>query len=93
MKLKSSLPLVFEGDVGGTIGFAKFSEADSDILEESCTCSCTDEPPSSIAKFAAEVMEDSLLMQQVGDRVYELMIEDFAHQSERYRNYRRGLSR
>lgn len=86
------MPLVFQGDAGGTIGFTKFSEADSDLLEES-NCSCSDEPPSSIAKFAAEVMEDTLLMQKLGDRVYELMIEDFANQSERYRNYRRGLSR
>ena len=93
MKVKSTIPLVLHGDAGGTIGFAKFSEAESELLEESCTCSCTDEPPSSIARFAAEVMEDTLLMQKLGDRVYELMIEDLANQRERYWNYRRGLLR
>ncbi|MGK7928578.1 MAG: hypothetical protein AB4290_25640 [Spirulina sp.] len=93
MKIKSTIPLVLHGDAGGTIGFAKFSEAESELLEESCTCSCTDEPPSSIARFAAEVMEDTLLMQKLGDRVYELMIEDLANQRERYWNYRKGLLR
>ena len=93
MQVKSPLPLVLHGDPGGTIGFARFSEADSEILAESCTCSCTDEPPSSIAQFASQVLQDSLLMQKLGDRVYELMIEDLANQRERHWNYRRGLLR
>ena len=78
MKAKSTMaPLVFHGDAGGTIGFASFSE--------------DDDPPSSIAQFASEVMEDPLLMKKLGDRVYELMIEDLSNQRDRYGNNRRGL--
>ncbi|WP_204105515.1 MULTISPECIES: hypothetical protein [Spirulina sp. CCY15215] len=92
MKAKSTMaPLVFHGDAGGTIGFARFSEADSELIEESCSCFSDDDPPSSIAQFASEVMEDPLLMKKLGDRVYELMIEDLSNQRDRYGNNRGGL--
>jgi hypothetical protein len=38
-----------------------------------------------------QILHDPLLLQQVGDRVYELLQEDLRKQSERSRGYGRGV--
>jgi len=40
-----------------------------------------------IAKAAAQVLQNPLLMRKLSDRVYELMLEDLRNQRERSRNY------
>jgi hypothetical protein len=37
--------------------------------------------------FADKILSDPLLLRQLCDRVYELMLEDLRQQRERYRNY------
>lgn len=44
-----------------------------------------------LAELAAKVLEEPLLMQQLSDRVYELMQEDLRQQQERRRNYGRSF--
>ena len=41
--------------------------------------------------LAQQVLDDPLLMNQLCDRVYELMLEDLSQQSERLRSYRRFI--
>ncbi|HEY9301864.1 MULTISPECIES: hypothetical protein [unclassified Coleofasciculus] len=40
-----------------------------------------------VSKTAAKVLRDPLLLRQLSDRVYELMLEDLRRQRERSRNY------
>lgn len=40
-----------------------------------------------VSKIAAKVLRDPLLLRQLSDRVYELMLEDLRRQRERSRNY------
>lgn len=41
----------------------------------------------SLSRLAARVLEDPLMLQQLSDRVYDLMREDLLRQRERGRNY------
>ena len=45
------------------------------------------EEQTGIAKAAAQVLQNPLLMRRLSDRVYELMLEDLRNQRERSRNY------
>ncbi len=40
-----------------------------------------------LLKTASRVLQDPLLLNRLGDRVYELMLEDLRYQRERSRNY------
>lgn len=46
-----------------------------------------DERQTAIAKAAAKVMQDPLLMRLLSERVYQLLLEDLQNQRERSRNY------
>jgi len=66
------------GDVAGTAGYALVSAT----------------PEASLAKKAADkFLNDSLLLSQLTERVYELLLEDMRVQRERVNNYanHRGL--
>ncbi|MEH2027376.1 hypothetical protein [Nostoc sp.] len=62
----------FDGDVGGTAGYAGVSAA-SDA--------------SKAAKTASKYLNDSLLMNQLTEYVYKLLLEDLRSQRERIGNY------
>ncbi|MEH1892041.1 MAG: hypothetical protein V7K92_22185 [Nostoc sp.] len=62
----------FDGDVGGTAGYAGVS-ASSDA--------------SKTAKTATKYLNDSLLMNQLTEHVYKLLLEDLRSQQERLSNY------
>ncbi|MEH2118607.1 hypothetical protein [Nostoc sp.] len=62
----------FDGDVGGTAGYAGVS-ASSDA--------------SKVAKTATKYLNDSLLMNQLTEHVYKLLLEDLRSQQERLSNY------
>ncbi|MEH2179312.1 hypothetical protein [Nostoc sp.] len=62
----------FDGDVGGTAGYAEVS-ATSDA--------------SKVAKTASKYLNDSLLMNQLTEHVYKLLLEDLRSQRERLGNY------
>jgi len=62
----------FDGDVGGTAGYAGISAA-SDA--------------SKVAKAASKYLNDSLLMNQLTEHVYKLLLEDLRSQRERLGNY------
>lgn len=61
----------FDGDVGGTAGYAGIS-ATSDA--------------SKAAKTASKYLNDSLLMNQLTEHVYKLLLEDLRSQRERIGN-------
>ncbi|MEH2141735.1 hypothetical protein [Nostoc sp.] len=62
----------FDGDVGGTAGYAGVS-ASSDTNK--------------VAKTATKYLNDSLLMNQLTEHVYKLLLEDLRSQQERLSNY------
>ncbi|MDZ7965456.1 MAG: hypothetical protein RM368_10825 [Nostoc sp. DedSLP03] len=62
----------FDGDVGGTAGYAGVSAA-SDATNA--------------AKTASKYLNDSLLMNQLTEHVYKLLLEDLRSQRERVGNY------
>ena len=62
----------FDGDVGGTAGYAGVS-ATSDA--------------SIAAKTASKYLNDSLLLNQLTEHVYKLLLEDLRSQRERLGNY------
>ncbi len=62
----------FDGDVGGTAGYAGVS-ATSDA--------------SKVAKTASKYLNDSLLLNQLTEHVYKLLLEDLRSQRERLGNY------
>ncbi|MEH2045146.1 hypothetical protein [Nostoc sp.] len=62
----------FDGDVGGTAGYAGISAA-SDA--------------SKMAKTASKYLNDSLLLNQLTEHVYKLLLEDMRSQRERIGNY------
>jgi hypothetical protein len=62
----------FDGDVGGTGGYAGVPAA-SDA--------------SKAAKTANKYLNDSLLMNQLTEHVYKLLLEDLRSQRERLGNY------
>ena len=62
----------FDGDVGGTAGYAGVPAA-SDA--------------SKAAKTASKYLNDSLLMNQLTEHVYKLLLEDLRSQRERLGNY------
>ena len=62
----------FNGDVGGTAGYADVS-ASSDA--------------SKVAKAASKCLNDSLLLNKLTERVYKLLLEDLRSQQERTSNY------
>ncbi|MEH2427120.1 MAG: hypothetical protein V7K26_06400 [Nostoc sp.] len=62
----------FDGDVGGTAGYAGVS-VDSDA--------------SKVAKTASKYLNDSLLLNQLTEQVYKLLLEDLRSQRERLGNY------
>ncbi|MEH2290564.1 hypothetical protein [Nostoc sp.] len=62
----------FDGDVGGTAGYAGVL-ATSDV--------------SKMAKTASKYLNDSLLLNQLTEHVYKLLLEDLRSQRERLGNY------
>ncbi|MBN4002732.1 hypothetical protein [Nostoc sp. LPT] len=62
----------FDGDVGGTAGYAGVS-ATSDA--------------SIVAKTASKYLNDSLLLNQLTEHVYKLLLKDLRSQRERLGNY------
>lgn len=60
------------GDVGGTAGYADISP----IFDES-----------EVGKAAHQYLNDSLLINQLTERVYELLLEDLRYQRQRKSNY------
>ncbi|MEH2105020.1 hypothetical protein [Nostoc sp.] len=62
----------FDGDVGGTAGYAGVS-ATSDA--------------SKVVKTASKYLNDSLLLNQLTEQVYKLLLEDMRSQRERLGNY------
>lgn len=48
---------------------------------------CKPEELAAITKIAGKVLHDPLLMRQVSDRIYELMLEDLRRQQERSGNF------
>jgi hypothetical protein len=62
----------FDGDVGGTAGYAGVSAA-SDA--------------SKAAKTASKYLNDSLLINQLTEHVYKLLLEDLRSQRERVGSY------
>ena len=62
----------FDGDVGGTAGYAGVSVA-SDANKT--------------AKTASKYLKDSMLMNQLTERVYKLLLEDLRSQRERTGDY------
>ena len=62
----------FDGDVGGTAGYAGVSAA-------------SDASKAAIA--AGKYLNDSLLMNQLTERVYKLLLEDMRSQRERIGSY------
>ncbi|MEH1940170.1 MAG: hypothetical protein V7L01_08145 [Nostoc sp.] len=62
----------FDGDVGGTAGYAGVSVT-SDA--------------SKVAKTASKYLNDSLLLNQLTEHVYKLLLEDMRSQRERLGNY------
>ncbi|MHC5595058.1 MAG: hypothetical protein ACYTXC_03680 [Nostoc sp.] len=63
----------FDGDVGATAGYAGVSVT-SDARKA--------------AKTASKYLNDSLLMNQLTEYVYKLLLEDLRSQRERVGNYR-----
>ncbi|MBN3940426.1 hypothetical protein [Nostoc sp. NMS9] len=62
----------FDGDVGGTPGYAGVSvTSDARIA----------------AKTASKYLNDSLLLNQLTEQVYKLLLEDMRSQRERLGNY------
>ena len=49
----------------------------------------TEKPKNEISQLAEKVMLDPLLLRKLGEKVYELMLEDIRVQRDRDRNYRR----
>ncbi|MBG1271974.1 hypothetical protein [Nostoc sp. WHI] len=62
----------FDGDVGGTAGYAGISATSN---------------ASKAAKSASKYLNDSLLMNQLTEHVYKLLLEDLRSQRERLGNY------
>ncbi|MEH2393623.1 MAG: hypothetical protein V7K21_18840 [Nostoc sp.] len=62
----------FDGDVGGTAGYAGVS-ASSDA--------------SKAVKTATKYLNDSLLLDQLTEHVYKLLLQDLRSQQERLSNY------
>lgn len=62
----------FDGDVGGTAGYAGVSVTSDD---------------SKVAKTASKYLNDSVLLNQLTECVYKLLLEDLRSQRERIGNY------
>ncbi|MDM9584195.1 MULTISPECIES: hypothetical protein [unclassified Nostoc] len=62
----------FDGDVGGTAGYAGVSVT-SDARKA--------------AKTASKYLNNSLLLNELAERVYKLLLEDLRSQRERLGNY------
>ncbi|MEH2275726.1 MAG: hypothetical protein V7K40_13305 [Nostoc sp.] len=62
----------FNGDVGGTAGYAGVS---------------TSSDTSKVTKTATKYLNDSLLLDQLTEHVYKLLLEDLRSQHERLGNY------
>ena len=62
----------FDGDVGGTAGYAGVSVTYN---------------ANKVAKTASKYLNDSLLMNQLTEHVYKLLLEDLRSQRERIGNY------
>ncbi|MEH2039889.1 hypothetical protein [Nostoc sp.] len=62
----------FDGDIGGTGGYAGVSVT-SDATK--------------VAKTASKYLNDSLLLNQLTEQVYKLLLEDLRSQRERLGNY------
>ncbi len=60
------------GDVGGTAGYAEISAVSN---------------PSKVSEEAERYLQDSLLLDTLTQRVYELLLEDIRNQRERVSNY------
>ncbi|OUL36514.1 hypothetical protein BV372_07035 [Nostoc sp. T09] len=60
------------GEVGGSVGYAGLSVTSN---------------PSQAAKAADKYLKDSLLLNKLTERVYELLLEDLRYQRERFNNY------
>lgn len=69
------------GDLSVPAGYAAPGFATSDDQQDRIA----------LTQLAAKVLEDPLLLRQLGDRVYELMRLDLEQQRERSRNYGRLL--
>lgn len=48
---------------------------------------CQAQEQSVISQTASKVLNDPILLRQLSDRVYELMLEDLRYQRERSRSY------
>ncbi|AVH73342.1 hypothetical protein [Nostoc sp. 'Lobaria pulmonaria (5183) cyanobiont'] len=63
---------MFDGDVGSTAGYAGVSATSN---------------ASKVAKTASKYLNDSLLLNQLTEHVYKLLLEDMRSQRERLGNY------
>lgn len=48
---------------------------------------CPAQEQAALLQTASKVLNDPILLRQLSDRVYELMLEDLRYQRERSRNY------
>lgn len=67
------------GDNSFPAGYAATAEILSELKTEELAV---------IYKLAGEVMQNSLMMKSLSDRVYQLMLEDLHHQQQRRINYK-----
>lgn len=63
-------------------GYAASAKIQSNLSDSDAQINFND-----LCKLAEEIMSDPLKMRRLGDRVYQLMLEDMRLQKERSRNY------
>lgn len=75
------------GDMTAPGGYAAPASIQTDFQTK--TRSESQHDREAVSKLAAKALDDPLLLRQLSDRVYELMLEDLRYQKERSRNYGR----
>lgn len=70
------------GGLNVPAGYAASAKIQSDLSDSDSQSNFND-----LCKLAEEIMSDNLKMRLLGDRVYQLLLEDLRLQKERSRNY------
>jgi hypothetical protein len=70
------------GDLTVPAGYAASAKIQSDRSDSDSQANFND-----LCKLAEEIMSDPLKMRMLGDRVYQLLLEDLRLQKERSRSY------
>jgi hypothetical protein len=84
MKLNQDIPPYWKpiGELAAPVGYAASARIQSNLPDSDSVTNFND-----LCQLAEEIMSDPLKMRLLGDRVYQLMLEDVRLQKERIRKY------